>query len=110
MTLMYDTVLSGGRVVDGTGRGAFGADVGIRAGRIETVGDLSMVEAHERVDVTNSYLAPGFIDVHTHSDLAPFLDDEHLDLRLASLRQGVTTEICGNCGFSVFPTSADQDD
>ena len=53
---------------------------------------------------------PGFIDVHTHSDLAPLLDDEHLDLRLASLRQGVTTEICGNCGFSVFPASAERDE
>jgi N-acyl-D-amino-acid deacylase len=110
MTVTYDTVLAGGLVVDGTGRGAFAADVGMSGGRIETIGDLSTAEARERVDVTNSYLAPGFIDVHTHSDLAPFLDDEHLDLRLASLRQGVTTEICGNCGFSVFPTSPDQDD
>ncbi|MHB8643660.1 MAG: N-acyl-D-amino-acid deacylase family protein [Gaiellaceae bacterium] len=103
-------MLDGGLVVDGTGRKAFAADVGIRNDRIEAVGDLGAAEARERIDVTGSTIAPGFIDVHTHSDLAPLLADEHLDLRLASLRQGVTTEICGNCGFSVFPASEERDD
>jgi N-acyl-D-amino-acid deacylase len=106
----FDTVLAGGFVVDGTGRDAFAADVGILDGRIEAVGDVRGADARERVDVTGSYVAPGFIDVHTHSDLAPLLGDEHLDLRLAPLRQGVTTEICGNCGFSVFPASPARDD
>ena len=110
MTAAFDTVLEGGTVVDGTGREAFAADVGLRDGRIATVADLRGAEARERVDVAGSYVAPGFIDVHTHSDLAPLLEDEHLDLRLASLRQGVTTEICGNCGFSVFPASPERDD
>ena len=110
MTEAYDTVLEGGVVVDGTGREAFTADLGIRDGRIETVADLSSAEARERVDVSGSHVAPGFIDVHTHSDLAPLLGEEHLDLRLASLLQGVTTEICGNCGFSVFPANQARDD
>src|SRR3954452_8306501 len=48
-------------------------------------------------------VAPGFVDSHTHSDLAPFLGDEHDELRAATIRQGITTEICGNCGFSPFP-------
>jgi N-acyl-D-aspartate/D-glutamate deacylase len=96
-------ILAGGLVVDGTGAEPRAADVGIRGGRIETVGDLAAVDAAERVDVSGACVAPGFIDVHTHSDLAPFLDGDHEDLRVASLRQGVTTEICGNCGFSVFP-------
>jgi N-acyl-D-amino-acid deacylase len=103
-------VLAGGLVVDGTGREAFAADVGIRDGRIERVADLSTADAAERIDISGSHVSPGFIDVHTHSDLAPLLEDEHLDLRLASLRQGVTTEICGNCGFSVFPASPARDD
>ncbi|HEX6349215.1 MAG TPA: D-aminoacylase [Candidatus Dormibacteraeota bacterium] len=48
-------------------------------------------------------VAPGFIDTHTHSDMAAFLGDEHLDLKAATVRQGVTTEVCGNCGSTPFP-------
>jgi N-acyl-D-amino-acid deacylase len=103
MSAAFDIVLTGGRFVDGTGRDAFVADVCIRGDRIEAVGELGAATANERVDVAGLCVAPGFVDVHTHSDLAPFLDAEHDDLKLASLRQGVTTEICGNCGFSVFP-------
>jgi N-acyl-D-amino-acid deacylase len=102
----FDLILAGGTVVDGTGRAAFVADVGIAGDAIATVGDLAAADAGERVDVAGACVSPGFIDVHTHSDLAPFLAEEHLDLRLAPLRQGVTTEICGNCGFSVFPAPA----
>jgi N-acyl-D-amino-acid deacylase len=101
--MTFDLVLAGGHVVDGTGRDAFAADVGIQGDRIAAVGDLAAAAAAERVDVTGAYVAPGFVDVHTHSDLAPLLPAEHDDVRLASLRQGVTTEVCGNCGFSVFP-------
>jgi N-acyl-D-aspartate/D-glutamate deacylase len=99
----FDVVLAGGSVVDGSGSPGFPGDVGIVGDRIAAIGDLSGSAAHERVDVTGACVSPGFVDLHTHSDLAPFLGAEHDDLRLASLRQGVTTEICGNCGFSVFP-------
>jgi N-acyl-D-amino-acid deacylase len=101
--MSFDVVLAGGSVLDGSGAAAFVADVGIRDGAIEAVGELGDADALERVDISGRCVAPGFIDVHTHSDLAPLLDDEHAYLRLATLRQGVTTEICGNCGFSVFP-------
>jgi N-acyl-D-amino-acid deacylase len=99
-----DLILSGGSVLDGTGAPAARADVGIAADRIAAVGDLRAWSARESVDVAGLVVAPGFIDVHTHSDLAPFLPESESDLRLASVRQGVTTEICGNCGFSTFPT------
>jgi N-acyl-D-amino-acid deacylase len=102
--MTFDLVFAGGLVVDGSGRDAFPADVGIRGDRIAAVGDLAGAEAGELVDVAGAYVAPGFVDVHTHSDLAPLLQAEHDDVRLASLRQGVTTEVCGNCGFSVFPS------
>jgi N-acyl-D-amino-acid deacylase len=101
--LSFDVLLHGGLVVDGTGAEPRPADVGIRGDRIEAVGALDGAEAADRVDVSGACVAPGFVDVHTHSDLVPFLAEEHEALRLASLRQGVTTEICGNCGFSVFP-------
>jgi N-acyl-D-aspartate/D-glutamate deacylase len=87
-------VLTGGLVVDGTGREAFAADVGIHGGRIEAVADLSTAVAAERIDISGSHVSPGFIDVHTHSDLAPLLDDAHLDLRLASLRRSSGTARC----------------
>jgi N-acyl-D-amino-acid deacylase len=102
--MQLDLILSAGSVLDGTGAPAVRADVGIAADRIAAVGDLRTRSAGEIVDVAGLVVAPGFIDVHTHSDLAPFLPESESDLRLASVRQGVTTEICGNCGFSPFPT------
>jgi N-acyl-D-aspartate/D-glutamate deacylase len=102
------TLLSGGTVYDGTGAAPFTGDVLVVDGRIEAVGDLHGTEAGERLDLAGLALAPGLIDVHTHSDFAPFLPQEHEDLRLATIRQGVTTEICGNCGFSPFPTLPDR--
>jgi N-acyl-D-amino-acid deacylase len=106
----FETVLSGGAVVDGTGASPFGADVAITGDTIVAVGDLRNAQARERVDVAGLVVSPGFIDVHTHSDLAPLLDDRHEELKLATLRQGVTTEICGNCGFSVFPAPSERRD
>jgi N-acyl-D-amino-acid deacylase len=108
--MTFDLVLAGGLVVDGSGRDAFAADVAIRDDSIAAVGDLVDADTSELVDVAGAYVAPGFVDVHTHSDLAPLLPEEHDDLRLASLRQGVTTEVCGNCGFSVFPSGEEKRD
>jgi N-acyl-D-aspartate/D-glutamate deacylase len=105
MSQVFDVIVEKGTVVDGTGRPAFEADVGIVADRILAIGDLRDAQSVERIGAVDHCVAPGFIDVHTHSDLAAFLPREHRELRLASLRQGVTTEICGNCGFSVFPTT-----
>jgi N-acyl-D-aspartate/D-glutamate deacylase len=104
----FDVVLEGGRVVDGTGGTPFKADVGLVGDRIDAVGDLATADARERIDVTGLAVAPGFIDVHTHSDVAPRLPDDHVELRLAAVRQGVTTEICGNCGFSTFPSGVEH--
>lgn len=97
-------LLSNGTIYDGTGAAPFAGDVLVVDGRIEAVGDLGAARAGEVVDLAGLAVAPGFIDVHTHSDFAPFMDARHDELRLATLRQGVTTEICGNCGFSPFPT------
>jgi N-acyl-D-amino-acid deacylase len=106
----FDVILSGGRVLDGTGTPATTADVGIRDERIEAVGDLSAAVAAEVVDVTGRYVAPGFVDVHAHTDVAYLLSDTHLDVKTAGIRQGVTTEVCGNCGATPFPVRLDGDD
>ena len=99
----FDLVLAGGTIVDGTGATAVRGDVGVAAGRIAAVGDLAAATAAERIDATGLAITPGFIDAHAHSDLAPFLSVDNADLVLAPLRQGVTTEVCGNCGESPFP-------
>lgn len=90
-------------MIDGTGAAARRADVGITRDRITTVGDLSSAEAPVVIDATDRVVAPGFVDTHTHTDSVPFLDDEHEVIKRASLVQGVTTEVCGNCGWSPFP-------
>ncbi|MDW8310459.1 MAG: amidohydrolase family protein, partial [Verrucomicrobiales bacterium] len=90
----YDVILRGGRVVDGTGAPAFSADVGVRAGRIARVGIISGTAARE-LDVRGLFVAPGFIDVHTHADeIADQPEAENF------LRMGVTTIVAGNCGSS----------
>ncbi|MEE6282902.1 N-acyl-D-amino-acid deacylase family protein [Georgenia sp. MJ170] len=99
-----ETIMRGGTVVDGTGSAGVVADVGLRAGRIEVVGDLAGVRAELELDVTDQVVAPGFVDVHTHSDLTTFLPDDAEEVKLAAVRQGVTSEVVGNCGWTPFPT------
>lgn len=97
-------VIRGGLVFDGTGAPPQRRDVGLRRGRIEAVGDLSRAGAAGlRLDAQGLAVAPGFIDSHTHSDLACLLPKEHAAVAAAAVRQGVTVEVSGNCGFSPFP-------
>jgi len=94
--------LSGGLVVDGTGGAAYRADVAISEGRIHAVGDLSELEARENIDCRDRVVTPGFIDIHSHSDfLLPGADAGSLVEPF--LRQGMTTLVGGNCGFSPAP-------
>lgn len=89
-------VLRGGHVIDGSGEPAFPADVAIHDGRILAVGpDLEFPGATE-IDVSGRIVAPGFIDVHTHDDLACIAQPE----MIAKISQGVTTVVVGNCGIS----------
>jgi N-acyl-D-amino-acid deacylase len=95
----FDIMVRGVNLIDGTGTSARRADVAVSGGRIAAVGDLGAAQAAETIDARDQVLSPGFIDMHTHSDLTPFLD-----ARCASkVRQGVTTELVGHCGFSAFP-------
>ena len=87
----YDLVIRGGRVVDGTGNPWFYADVGIRDGRIVTVGQLASADATRVIDATGLVVAPGFIDLHTHSDSQLLADGT----AQSKIRQGVTLDIAG---------------
>lgn len=100
-----DLILRGGLVFDGTGAEPFAADVGVRDGRVAAVGELSEAASGRVVDVAGLYVAPGFIDIHTHSDLS-VLYTPGMD---SSLSQGVTTEVVGNCGFSLGLAQAGPD-
>jgi dihydroorotase/N-acyl-D-amino-acid deacylase len=101
----YDILIRGGRVIDGTGAPWFRADVGVRGGRIAAIGDLHDGTAKEVIDAAGKVVTPGFIDMHTHSDLALLRDGRGL----SKIRQGVTTEVIGE-GGSVAPRKADWDD
>jgi N-acyl-D-aspartate/D-glutamate deacylase len=98
----FDLLIRGGLLVDGTGSAARPADVGVLGDRILAVGDLSAVETADVALVLNAgglVVTPGFIDPHGHSDASLFVDGA-----LAShLRQGFTTQVSGNCGFSLAP-------
>lgn len=87
----YDTILTGGRVVDGTGAPARLADVGIRGGLIAAVGDLDGAVATTTLDVTGLYVSPGFIDTHSHAGSG--LDSEDRSHAEPLLAQGLTTVV-----------------
>ncbi|WP_405143950.1 D-aminoacylase [Sphaerisporangium sp. NBC_01403] len=100
----FDLLVRGGLVVDGTAGPARAADVGVAGGRVTLLPPGRPAEARQVLDAEGMAVAPGFIDVHTHSDGVVLIgtDGDH-PLVWASVLQGVTTEICGNCGSSLFP-------
>jgi len=97
---VYDLVLAGGRVLDGTGAPWFRADVGVVAERVVAVGDLAAARARRRIDAAGLYVAPGFIDMLGQSEYNVLVDP-----RAASkIMQGITTEITGE-GTAIAPLS-----
>ncbi len=97
-----DLKLTGGSVIDGTGSAARRADVAMTGDRITAVGDLAGLAAARTVDCSGRTVTPGFIDIHSHSDwLVPGAD--HGTLIEPFIRQGMTTLVGGNCGFSPAP-------
>ena len=97
--MAFDTVIKNGTVIDGTGQLRYRADVGISEGKISAIGDLGEAEAARTIDGTGLIVAPGFIDMHSHSDMALFNDPGGE----SKVHQGVTTEVTGNCSYSPFP-------
>src|SRR5262249_18292291 len=98
---MLDLKIESGQVLDGTGSPARSVDVGITGDSITAVGDLSREPAARTLAVPGLMVAPGFIDMHSHSDWR-FLGNRRAE---SKIRQGVTTEVVGNCGFSPAPIS-----
>ena len=95
----FDVVIRHARVVDGTGSPWFPADVGIVGQRIAAVGRLDGAVAGQEIDASGLVVAPGFIDIHDHSDFTLVVNPS----AASAIHQGVTTLVPGNCGFSAAP-------
>lgn len=101
----FDLLVRGAQVIDGTGAPARRADVGVRDGSIVAIADVPpSASALEVVEGNDLVLAPGFIDIHTHSDVTLLSAGAGLN----KICQGVTTEVIGNCGFSAFPAAPER--
>ncbi|MGD8505683.1 MAG: D-aminoacylase [Candidatus Bathyarchaeota archaeon] len=98
--MIYDLLIKNGFVIDGTGNPWFRADVAISEGRIVKVGRVGITKADGVIDARGLIVSPGFIDIHSHSDLSLLINP----LAESKIRQGVTTEVIGNCGGSPAPT------
>lgn len=98
-TNFYDIIITDGTLIDGSGKASKKADIGIIADKIVAIGDLSGKEANVRINAKGKVLAPGFIDAHSHTDTKLLINPRGE----SKVRQGVTTEVTGNCGFSPFP-------
>ncbi|MDO9542461.1 MAG: amidohydrolase family protein, partial [Kiritimatiellia bacterium] len=102
---MYDWIISGGKIIDGTGAEPVAADIGGNGDRIAAIGDLRRQPARNPINAAGCYVCPGFIDAHSHSDAFLLIAPS----ALSKIYQGVTTEIVGNCGASAAPITGPAD-
>jgi len=101
----FDIIIRNGSVFDGLGNPAVKTDLGIVGGKITAMGDLSAATADRIINAEKYVVAPGFIDIHTHTDVELIANPR----AESKIRQGITTEIGGNCGYSPFPlTDSDR--
>ncbi len=98
---VFDTVLANGKIVDGCGNPWFWGDLAIQQGRVAQIAPAGTLRGQETLDIAGRFVAPGFVDVHTHSDLSILVNRR----AESAVRQGVTTHIIGNCGMSPAPVN-----
>ena len=104
--MAWSLLIRGGSVVDGAGGPARAADVAVEGERIAAVGPALSGQADRLIDAAGKMVSPGFIDMHSHSDLFYFACPS----AESKIRQGVTTEVVGMCSFSQAPLRPDQRD
>jgi len=104
MTQVIDILIKNSQIIDGTGNPAYSGDISISNGKITNIESKLKGDAKQIIDATGHIVSPGFIDIHSHSDMALPLGN-----RLEStLHQGITTTVIGNCGFSLAPVNEDR--
>ena len=101
---MFDVLIHGGTIIDGSGVTRFKSDLGIIGDKIESIGNLDNQQGKRIINATGLIVAPGFIDAHAHHDGVLLIDPQHA----SGLRQGVTTEILGQDGLSYAPLSKEN--
>lgn len=99
MKSLFDILIRGGTVIDGTGREGFCADVAVSGGAVAAVGQLAHAPARRVIEAGGKLVTPGFIDIHRHADAAAFRPG----FGRLELCQGLTTIVNGNCGLSAAP-------
>jgi N-acyl-D-amino-acid deacylase len=98
---MYDLVIRGARIIDGTGAPTFDGDLAMVGEQIVALGAHLEGEARQVIEAGGRVVAPGFIDAHTHDDLVVLRNA----VVLPKVQQGVTSLVIGNCGFGVAPAT-----
>ena len=103
---MFDLLIQGAEIIDGTGQPAYRADVAISDTQIAAVGQLQTVSAKLKIQAAGLALTPGLIDPHSHADLIlPLAPERQAELMRCKLAQGITTTIIGNCGLGCVPAA-----
>lgn len=97
--MKFDLIIKGGIIVDGSGAAPYTADVGICGEYISNIGKLATQSAERVVSAADLVVCPGFVDIHSHSDYNLLINPQ----AESKIRQGVTTEVGGNCGYSAAP-------
>jgi len=105
---MYDLLIKDGTVMDGSGNPWFIADIAVTDGRIVKIGRLGKGLAKRVINARGLAVAPGFVDCHSHADFV-LPHPKHSEILECFVRQGITTLITGNCGYSPFPVRTDED-
>ncbi|MFZ5915440.1 MAG: N-acyl-D-amino-acid deacylase family protein [Chloroflexota bacterium] len=100
----FDLVLTNGRILDGCGNPWFRGDLAVQNGRVARIGPPGRLHGRQTLDIGERYVSPGFVDVHTHSDLSILVNRR----AESAVRQGATTHILGNCGMSPAPVTAER--
>ena len=103
---MLDLIIKNGTIVDGTGNERYKADIGIKDAIICEINENIKDTAHKQIDASGLIVSPGFIDIHGHSDFTLFVNNKGE----SKIRQGITTEVVGNCGFTAAPVVEEHQD
>lgn len=101
---MLDIIIKDGTIIDGTGNKRFNGHIGIKDGKILKIAHEIKEQSKEYIDAHGLIVSPGFIDIHGHSDFTLFVNNKGE----SKIRQGITTEVTGNCGFTAAPVSKEH--